>query len=83
MLISSFGVLISILNYNNFDDFLVAQLFKLKDQNKSWETSFKPTKFGNIIEYFTDLLPKNITSCCCKNKSLKQRGIESAREALL
>ena len=69
LLLSFFGVLISAFNYNNFDNITAAQFYKLKARRKGKESSFFiPTKCGNIIDYFLDLLPKCIFRCCEKSR---------------
>ena len=62
---------------------MAAHFYKLKGERKGEKASFFiPTKYGNIIDFFTDLIPKPMIICCCKKKSRRQRGIEKARKAL-
>ena len=58
LLLSAFSVLISVFNYKNFDNIMAAKFYKLKARNKQDNTAFIiPTKFGNVMLYFLDLLP--------------------------
>ena len=40
---------------------------------------FQPSKFGNFIQYFIDILPSRLV--CCR-MSRRQRGIRKALEAM-
>ena len=70
LLLSFFSVIVSFFNYQNFDNIMAAQFYKLKGNRREDKASFFiPTKYSNIIDYFIDLLPNSMIICCCKKKS--------------
>lgn len=95
ILISALGIFIGILNYNNFDNFMVSQLFKIQRppmgrarQDLDPATDgvqaaqlLQPTLFLNTYEWLYDLTP-SFTKCRCCRKTRKLREFELARMKL-
>ena len=86
LLISVIVILISILNYNHFDDYMATRLFKAKPKNHKRDkgmqnepTELQPTFYFNSCLYFADLIPAKLR--CCK-KSRRQRSLEKARQIM-
>ena len=98
MLLSFCAIIVGIMNYNNFDNYLASRLFKIEDkpEKKRFNSLFKeqkepiksskmkPTKWLNIYEYLFDLLPRCVRkcSCCHCRKTREMRGMERARQKM-
>ena len=70
ILISTITILISIFNYNHFDDYMATRLFKAKSKGhrsdkdmRNEPTELQPTFYFNSCLYFADLIPKKIRCC--------------------
>ena len=77
-------MLLSIWNYNNFDNFLVSRLFKARKIVNGEELTKKlePPLFLNIVEWLIDSSPKCLRCKRCCKKSERLRELELAREKL-
>jgi hypothetical protein len=79
IMVSTFAILVGILNYQHFDTTLASQLFKLRKPNSNNSISaaefFKPTKCGNVKELCQDTF-----GCCRKNP--RARMLDKARQTL-
>ena len=73
ILLSGTALLISILNYNYLESYLVSKLFKYDS------VALEISQAQNIKEYCRGLLPCKIT---CSAKSRKQLALENARASL-
>ena len=82
------SVVISVLNYGNFDTFMASRLFKIKRESavdvdglNIFEQSdyFRGSKCSNLKLYLMDCLPRRLV--CCK-RSYKERGIARAIKAM-
>lgn len=91
LLFSGSAFLVSIWNYNMFDNYMVSRLYKLEhpDQDSRHlkdtfrESNFiKPRRFYNPKEYFRDLLPKWLCFCASCKADRHERGFELARKRL-
>ena len=90
ILISTFSMFLTLLNYKYFDQFMASKLYKIKREDadevqqskKDYfqrSTFFKPTKYGNLRLYMMDLLP---SKCVCCRRNRQERGIIKAMEAM-
>ena len=76
ILISAISLLLSVLNYNYLDDYLVAKLFK----SESKFTLHAQPIFGRIKEFcIAKLIPRKLV--CCR-KEQNKFAMEQARESL-
>ena len=75
------SVVLSVLNYGNFDTFMASRLFKIKRESATddgglniFEQSdyFRGSKYNNIRLCLMDCLPSRLV--CCK-RSYSERGI--------
>ena len=75
ILISTFNMMLTLLNYKYFDQFMASKLYKIKREDAhelrqqkldyfQQSDFFKPTKLGNLRLYMMDVLPKRCV--CCK-----------------
>ena len=89
MLISGVAYLMTISNYNMFDNFMVSRLYKLENaslntrhiKNKFEQSTYmKGHNLSNPKDYFIDLMP-NCFRCCVKRckKDRLEAGFEKAR----
>ena len=77
ILISTFSVLISILNSNYLDEFLVAKLFKAES------VTLKISTFGeNFCSCLIRLLPGGKLACCCPRKRRQKKAMKQAMKSL-
>ena len=94
VLMGFFSSVVGCFNFNNFDNFMISRLFKVKKINAKTNQSnsyFQRAEFidhsnyRNILEYFIDKMPcmKRICCCQCCRKSRSQRGMDKAREQIL
>ena len=69
-----FSSVAGIFNFNNFDNYMVSRLFKVKkmDAKTSQHLSYfnkaefiDPTKYHNFFEWFIDKMPCQKRYCCC------------------
>ena len=92
LLVSGFGFLLSIWNYNMLDNNMVRYLYKLErpseTETRKIKNSFKesdhmkPRQFFNPKEYFRETLPSWVCFCkSCKPDRL-ERGFQEARERM-
>ena len=62
------GVVLSFLNYQNFNSYLAQKLFKMENRNKGPQKNensrLMRTRVGNSILCFRDNLPRCCTFCC-------------------
>ena len=77
IILTTFSVLMSILNYKHFDSYMASKLYKLKAPSESNNGSSShssqpsyiiPTRFCNVGHYLINLIPKK---CHCLSR--KQR----------
>ena len=73
ILISAISVILSIINHNYLENYLVSKLFK------SGAVSLADSQIQNIKEFCLGLLPDKLV-CCAKRR--KQIAMEKARTAL-
>ena len=73
LLLRYFTVIVTVFNFKNMDNYLVSQLYQLKDQEKQDKIS------RNCKECLIELLPKKLICC---NKSHRIREIQKARSVL-
>ena len=78
------------MNYNNFASHVAKHFYEIKSNNHGNDSDpdigkterLKPSKFGNIQEFFVErVLPKKLVCRCCKLKRM-QKGVSEARKAL-
>ena len=73
ILMTTFMLILSAFNHNNFDSYMAQRLYKLEKEFKSGPAEqdhtefFSPSKTGNIKEYLMDALPKKWV-CCRKTR---------------
>ena len=82
LIFSLVALLLSVLNYKNFDNQLVSQLFKFRTKTTSPADKsqfYKVTRSWNLCDYLLDCLPK---FCLCCAKSKRSRAFEVARNKL-
>ena len=74
-------MLLEIWNYNNFDNFLVSRLYKVRRvvDNEETVSQMEHNHFSNINEWFLDSLPKCMRCKKCCRKSVKLKELELAR----
>ena len=86
-----FSSVVSCFNYNNFDNYMVSRLFKVKKIESKTNQSdpyfqradfIDHSNYHNFLNYFISKMPcKNSLSCCkCCRKTRAQRGMDIARE---
>ena len=89
LLISGLAYIMSISNYNMFDNFMVSRLYKLENassntrhiKNKFEQSTYmKSNNLTNPKDYFIDLIRTNF-KCCAKRckKDRLEAGFEKAR----
>ena len=88
ILYSFFAIILSFLNYKNFDIYMASRLFKIKkpaSEEDEFMTYFERSdyfnvnKIGNLRQYAMDILPARLV--CCK-RTRKERGIQLAQDAM-
>ena len=92
VLMSGMAYLLTIWNYNYFDNYMVTRLYKMEkeDADKQGHLTFWrrssfvwPRKFYNPKEFICDTIPKKLRCCSCCRPDRKERYFEAAREELL
>ena len=82
------SVVLSVLNYGNFDTFMASRLFKIKRESATDDGGlnifkqsdyFRGSKYNNIRLCLMDCLPSRLV--CCK-RSYSERGIKRAITAM-
>ena len=61
IIVTFFNLLLSVLNYNKLDNYMVSKLYQYQDGGS--EHNFRTTKTCNGREYLSDVLP--CTFACC------------------
>lgn len=91
LLYQALAFLVSVWNYNMFDNYMVSKLYKLERREQSSrglkdtfkESGFmKPRRFYNPKEYFRNLLPSWICFCQGCKADRHEKGFELARERM-
>ena len=82
LLMSIFGLFVSVWNYNHFDNIMVSHLFKIKDKEGRNARHFSPPRYCNALECFIDSMPKCVRSKSICRKSRMMRGMEKARKTM-
>lgn len=86
IIMSAIGLVLGILNYNNFDNYMASRLYKA-DRNsgqmaaRSKHEEMEPTRWMNFFEWLLDLTPRFLRCQCCR-KSQRMQEMEVAREKL-
>ena len=70
--------IVSCFNYNNFDNYMVSRLFKIKKLDSEANLSnqyfqradfIDPSNYNNFLEYFLSIMPCKKCCCLCCRKS--------------
>ena len=88
-----FSSVVSSFNYNNFDNYMVSRLFKVKKVDSETFQSdpyfqradfIDHSNYHNFLHYFNSKIPCKNSLCCCKccRKNRAQRGMDIAREKI-
>ena len=91
ILMGFFSSVVGCFNFNNFDNYMVSRLFKVKkiDAKTNKSNSYfqradfiDPSNYHNCLEYFIDKIPclKRYYCCKCCRKDRAQRGMDKARK---
>ena len=73
IIMTTFALILSVLNHNHFDSYMAQQLYKLTSLKSSSPTKedktdyFRPSKYANSKEFLIDALPKRWV-CCRKSR---------------
>ena len=76
MFLSFFSIIVGILNYNHFENYLASRLFKVKGS----KAHLAPSLWCNVCDYVIDMIPACLTSCC--GLDMRQRSFELMREKM-
>lgn len=85
ILASGLAFVVGFFNHHHFDTYMASKLFKIKQAGTKGfahlreSDTFKPTRYGNTLEWIREKLPCLERLC---RKSRTQRGIEKARRKL-
>ena len=77
ILMSGFGIILSIFNYNNFENYLASRIYIVQRSATGNVSEIKPTRFLNFYEWLYDLIPRFLRCNCC-NKTKKMQEMEIA-----
>ena len=80
MLMMSFGYILSIWNYNSFDNFMVSRLFKIRKVDSEIKNEIcyfeksnfiRESKYPYFSEFFKSSIPARCKFCCKKSRKEK------------